>query len=341
MRTLLGSILLAGLAACNVNADETVDNLLAAYSGAVPGAAVLVIKDGETVLARGYGMANIEAGVPVTADTSFRLASISKQFTATAILMLVDRGRLDLDDAIGDYFPEFPQFTHGITIRHMLQHNSGLEDYEPLYDGKLPDQITDAGVVDIIGRTTATYFEPGSQYRYSNSAYAILSVLVERLSAMPYPAFLEDNIFRPLGMTHTVAHQKGISSVFKRATGYRVTEQGVEEADQSPWSAVLGDGGIYTSISQLAKWDRAQYGDELISPQLQAAALTPGHEDYGFGLRIDTYKGQRRYHHDGETSGFRNFMQRFPDQRLTVIVLSNRAEPDVQPLAEKIADLYL
>lgn len=341
MKMTTGFILLAVLAGCSVNPEEAVDSLLLPYTGNVPGAAVMVIRDGNSALAKGYGMANVEEEVPVTPATNFRLASITKQFTATAILMLVDRGRLDLDDSIRRYFPEFPEFTNDITIRHMLQHNSGLEDYEPLYHGRLPDQISDEGVVDIISKTEGSYFPPGSEYRYSNSAYAILSVLVERRSRMSFPEFLEENIFAPLGMSNTVAHQDGVSTVANRATGYRVTEQGVEESDQSPWSAVLGDGGIYTSLTDLSKWDAAQYGDELLSPALKAAAVTPGHENYGFGLRIDEYNGHKRYHHDGETSGFRNFMQRFPDDRLTVIVLTNRAEPDVQSLAEKIADLYL
>lgn len=334
-------MLLVLVAGCGVDPEESVDGILTAYTGNVPGAAVMIIRDGETVLAKGYGMARLDDKLPVTPDTNFRLASITKQFTATAILMLVERGRLGLDDSIREYFPEFPEFTRDIAIRHMLQHNSGLEDYEPLYQGRLPDQISDAGVVDIISKSEGTYFSPGSEYRYSNSAYAILAVLVERRSGMPFPAFLDENIFTPLGMTNTVAHQEGISTVANRAIGYRVTEHGIEPSDQSPWSAVLGDGGIYTSLTDLAKWDAAQYRNDFISPELKVAALTPGHENYGFGLRIDEYNGHMRYHHDGETSGFRNFMQRFPDARLTVIVLSNRAEPTVQPLAEKIADLYL
>lgn len=333
---------LAFVTGCSVDKAEEVDRIFRDYAAAgMPGASVMVISDGVPVLVRSYGLANIEEKEPVRPSTNFRLASVTKQFTATSVLMLVDRGKLALDDSVRTYFPELPALADGITIRHLLQHTSGLEDYEPLYEGELPEQITDGGVVGILRRTETTYFPPGSQYRYSNSAYALLAVLVERLSGMSFPDFLAANIFQPLGMVNTVAHQEGVSVVANRAYGYTVENGAVEFSDQSPWSAVLGDGGIYSSVEDLLLWDLAQYRNELIAPELKAAALTPGLENYGFGWRIDDFNGHRRYHHSGSTSGFRHFMARFPDDRLTVIVLTNRADPDVQPLAEKVADLYL
>ena len=330
------------IAGCTPDSGRSVDELFADYDAeGMPGASVMVIRDGEPLLTRSYGLANVQEGEPVRPGTNFRLASVTKQFTATALLMLVDEGKLDLDDSIRRHFPSFPEFAEAITIRHLLQHTSGIEDYEPIYGDPFPEQILDRGVVEVIRGTESTYFPPGSEYRYSNSAYAILAVLIEDLSGMSFPAFLESRIFAPLGMNHTVAYRKGETTVPNRSYGYTVTGRLVEDADQSAWSAVLGDGGVYSSVEDLARWDAALYDNDLLSPETWVAAWTPGLEDYGFGWRIDEYHGHKRLHHSGSTSGFRNFMQRFPDERLTVIVLTNRAEPDVQPLAERVADLYL
>jgi CubicO group peptidase (beta-lactamase class C family) len=342
MRNLILAGLGAVLASCSMDKGPDVDRLMADYSLAgTPGASVMVIQDGEPILSRSYGLAYIDNETPVTPDTSFRLASITKQFTATAVLMLVDESKLALDDSIRTYFPEFPAFTEEVTIRHLLQHTSGIEDYEPIYGDQFPQQVTDAGVVYLISGTDGTYFPPGSEYRYSNSGYAILAVLVERLSGQTFAGFLDTHIFKPLGMDKTLAYQKDISTVPNRAYGYTVSDQGIEFSDQSAWSAVLGDGGVYTSVNELRKWDAALYEGGLLSAAQRAASLTPGLDNYGFGFRIDEYEGHKRIHHSGSTSGFRNFMQRFPEERLTVIVLTNRADPDVAPIAEQIARLYL
>jgi CubicO group peptidase (beta-lactamase class C family) len=330
------------IAGCSMNSSDEVDRLFADYRpDGTPGASVMVIRGGEPVLIRSYGLASVEDRIPVDPSTNFRLASVTKQFTATSVLMLVEQGKLALNDSIRRYFPQFPEFANDITIRHMLQHTSGIEDYEPLYGDLFPEQILDRGVVEIIAGTEGTYFVPGTEHRYSNSAYAILAVLVEDLSGQSFPAFLEERIFRPLGMTSTVAYRKGENTVPNRSLGYSVTLQKIEFSDQSAWSAVLGDGGIYSSVLDLFKWDQALYDNDLLSPETWAEVWTPGLEDYGFGWRIDEYRERKRYHHSGSTSGFRNFMQQFPDDQLTVIVLTNRADPDVESLAEKIADLYL
>jgi CubicO group peptidase (beta-lactamase class C family) len=342
MQKLFLGTLLAGLVACGVDIDAEIDQLFQGYAGdGMPGASVMVIKDGQPILTKSYGLAIVEDGVPVRPETNFRLASMTKQFTATSVLMLVDQGKLGLDDSIRKYFPEFPAFADGITIRNLLQHTSGIEDYEPIYGDRFPEQVTDRGVVEIISKTGGTMFPPGSKYSYSNSGYAILAVLVENLSGKKFPQFLRDNIFVPLEMMNTVALVEGVTKVPNRSFGYTVSDTGVEFSDQSAWSAVLGDGGVYSSVEDLFKWDQALYENGLISAELRAQSWTPGLETYGFGFRIDEYKGHRRYHHSGSTSGYRNHMQQFPDDRLTIIILTNRAEPDVEPLAEKIADLYL
>lgn len=342
MRSILLAILLSAITGCDLDPESNVDELFQAYAGdGMPGASVMVIRNGQPVLTKSYGLANVVAGAPVEPSTNFRLASVTKQFTATSILMLVDDGKLSLDDSIRQHFPGFPKFADGIKIRHMLQHTSGIEDYEPIYGNRFPEQVTDSGVVEIISSTDGTMFAAGSEYSYSNSAYAILAVLVEKLSGKTFPEFLHDNIFAPLDMSNTVALVEGITTVPNRSFGYSVSNAGVEYSDQSAWSAVLGDGGIYSSVEDLFKWDQALYENGLISADLRAQSWTPGLETYGFGFRIDEYKGHRRYHHSGSTSGFRNHMQQYPDDRLTIIVLTNRAEPDVAPLADKVADLFL
>jgi len=325
-----------------MNDGDEIDQLFADYrSDGTPGASIMVIRDGQVLEVRSYGVADMETGALVSPATNFRLASVTKQFTATAVLMLSERGKLDIDDSIRLYFPEFPAFADQISIRNLLQHTSGIEDYEPLYGDRFPEQILDRGVADIIANTTGTYFSPGAEYRYSNSAYAILAVLVEDLSGQSFPDFLQDNIFGPLGMNETIAYRRGTNEVTNRALGYKVDRKKIEPADQSAWSAVLGDGGVYSSVMDLYKWDQALYDNDLLSPASWQQAWTPGLENYGFGWRIDDYGGHKRLHHSGSTSGFRNFMQRFFEEKLTIIVLTNRAEPDVAPLAEKIADLYL
>ncbi len=336
------AIALAALAGCSVSPEEQVDRIFADYRGVdAPGAVVRVIKDGAPVLTRTYGMANIEEKIPVRPETNFRLASLTKPFTAMSILMLVDRGDLRLDDSLQDVFPDFADYGAGITLRNVLQHTSGMIDYEPFVAEDSPKQIVDREVLELMKQQDHTYFAPGTEYRYSNSGYAVLSMVVEQVSGQAFADFLHENIFEPLDMTATVAHREGISTVSNRAYGYHVGENGVEFSDQSPWSAVLGDGGIYTSVIDLGKWDQALYDGNLVSAELMQQAFTPNLEDYGFGWRIDEYAGRTRMHHSGSTVGFRNFIQRFPDDRLTVIVLSNRRDPEVDPLAEQVADIFL
>jgi CubicO group peptidase (beta-lactamase class C family) len=325
-----------------MNQDAEIDRIFADYRGAEsPGAVVRVIRNGAPVATRTYGLANVEEKIPVRPETNFRLASVTKQFTAMSILILADRGELALDDALTDIFPAFPAYGNRITLRHVLQHTSGLIDYEPFVPEDSERQIVDREVLDLMMQQDHTYFPPGSEHRYSNSGYAVLAMVVEEVSGRSFADFLNENIFEPLGMHDTVAHREGVSVIANRAYGYHVGETGAELSDQSPWSAVLGDGGIYTSVLDLAKWDQALYDNPFVRPQLLETAFTPGLEDYGFGWRIDEYHGHRRMHHEGSTIGFRNFMQRFPDERLTVIVLTNRREPAVQSLAEQVADLYL
>ena len=339
----------AGLVICGLLAtgcadryERKVDEIFADYSiNGMPGAAVMVISDGKAVLTRTYGLADVGNNVAVTPDTNFRLASLTKQFTAMCILMLVDRGELNLDQSINDVIPGFPDYGKRITIRNLLQHTSGLIDYEDFVPEDSPVQVRDRGVLEILRQQTSLYFEPGTEYRYSNSGYSLLAMMVEEASGQSFAQFLRNNIFEPLEMRNTVAYENGVSTVANRAFGYTVDGSSVIGSDQSPWSAVLGDGGIYSSLNDLFRWDQALYTERLIPRTLFEQALVPAIEGYGFGWRIDEFHGQRRTWHDGSTSGFRNFIQRFPDRRLTVIALTNRRDPPVDPFAEAVAALYL
>ncbi|MBI1741339.1 MAG: beta-lactamase family protein [Candidatus Koribacter versatilis] len=327
-----------------------------------PGCAVLVIKEGKPIFRKGYGVTDLRSLHAIGPETNFRLASLTKQFTATAIMLLVHDGKLRYGDRLTDVFPDFPAHGKAITIRHLLNHTSGLIDYEDImekqYAGvpeeKIP-QIKDGGVLELLKQQTGTEFPPGTRWDYSNSGYAVLAMVVEKTSGMSFGDFLRERIFSPLEMNHTVAHEKGKNEVVNRAYGHTRAANSWRETDQSSTSAVLGDGGIYTSLDDLEKWDRALSRHTLLTEKEMAPALTPAVAAhgaplqkpdgslaplYGFGWFLDPYRSHRRYAHYGETVGFRTAIQRFPDDRLTVIVLANRAEVDAPALAERVADLY-
>lgn len=319
--------------------EEKIDRLFRAYTGNVPGAALMVIHDGQPLMIKTYGLADLTCQTVVTPQTNFRLASVTKQFTAMAILLLKERGRLDYDTNLKTVFPDFPAYGRQITIRHLLQHTSGLIDYEDLIPDTATHQVRDRDVLQTMMNQDSTYFPSGTRFRYSNSGYAVLAMVVEKLSGKSFAQFLQTEIFEPLGMHNTVAYEEGISTVPQRAFGYHIQGDTVLFSDQSLTSAVLGDGGIYSSITDLMRWDQALYTEKLVGIATLRDAFTPGLENYGFGWYCDTYHGHRRVYHTGSTCGFRNAILRFPDEKLTIIILTNRREPDVQPLAEKVFDI--
>ena len=338
------SLLLATLILnmCTPSKEQAVERLFESYSGSdVPGAAVMIIKNGKPLLIKTFGMANLKTKEPVTRKTDFRLASMTKAFTAMCIMQLVEQEKLSYQTRLTEIFPDFPAYGKRITIRNLLQHTSGLLDYESLVPDTVGYQLKDKDVLQLMKMQDSTYFEPGSTYSYSNTGYAVLAMVVEKISGLPFAEYLKEHIFIPLKMEHTIAYEKGVFKVPQRATGYTVNDSGIVNTDQSVYSAVLGDGGIYSNLNDLFKWDQALYGSSLVSDSSLQKAFTPNKETYGFGWRIDVYKGHRRYHHNGSTSGFRNTIQRYPDDHFTVIILTNRAAPGVQPLAEQLADWYL
>lgn len=323
--------------------EATIDAWMRDYAGRVPGASVLVLHDGEPVFRRGYGMADLEAGTAATPDTNYRLASVSKQFTAACILLLAEDGALAVDDPVRRWLPSLPAAADAVTLRHLLSHTSGLVDYEDLIPGDQTTQVHDADVLRLLEGEDRLLFAPGSDYRYSNSGYALLALVVERASGMRFAAFLQARIFAPLGMTATLAREDGGPAVAHRAYGYTFDGTAWRRTDQSTTSAVLGDGGIYSSLADLARWDAALYDDRLLGAASRALAFRPATATpepdvahYGFGWRL---QGGMQWH-SGESIGFRNVLVRFPAQRLTVIVLTNRDEPEPYRLARRIAGLW-
>lgn len=328
--------------------DAAIDRLMQRYDGHVPGAALLVLKDGVPLVRRGYGRSDLAADIEAGPATNYRLASVSKQFTATAVLLLMQDGQLSIDDPVKRWLPSLPAVADAITLRHLLSHTSGVLDYEDLMAEPYPGQILDAGVLGLLEKQNRLYFPPGSRYRYSNSGYALLALVVERVSGMSFPDYLRARIFAPLGMRNTLARVDDGPAVPYRAFGYSETAGGWQFADQSATSAVLGDGGIYSNIDDLAVWDAALYDDRLLSQTSRALAFghqarVSGESDtafhYGFGWRVAA--DHSRVWHTGESIGFRNAMVRWPKQRLTVAVLSNRNEPSPYALALEIGALFL
>jgi CubicO group peptidase (beta-lactamase class C family) len=320
-----------------------IDELMRVYQGDVPGACVAVLHGGAPILRRAYGLADLEARVAATAATNFRLASLTKQFTAAAILLLVQDGRVGVEDCVRQWLPGLPVGADGMAIRHLLTHTSGLIDYEELIAEGTTSPLRDADVLRLLEAEDRRYFPPGTQYRYSNSGYALLALIVGRASGEDFASYLRKRIFLPVGMRNTVAFEAGVSVVAHRAFGYSDAGRSWVRTDQSLTSATLGDGGIYSSVDDLAKWDAALYDGGLLQPESLRLAFQPatGTDDpsvqYGFGWRIT---GETRWH-SGETLGFRNVIVRWLEHRLTVIVLTNRNDPAPYGMALAIAGVFL
>jgi CubicO group peptidase (beta-lactamase class C family) len=324
-----------------------------------PGMAVLVKKTGSVLFEKGYGLTKLKGSAPITPETNFRLASVTKQFTAMAVMLLVRDGKLRYDATLTEIFPEFPEYGKAIKVRHLLTHTAGLPDYEDLMDraeqsgGKRwsPEhQIRDEEVLELLEKETRGKFAPGASWAYSNSAYVVLGLIVAKVSGLSYPDFLEQRIFSPLQMRNTLAYQKGKMEIPHRAYGHTREHGKLILTDQSSTSATLGDGGVYSNLNDLSKWDDALANHALLTAEVMQAALTPvkladGREphwptepdgdnlapgkpvSYGFGWFLDAYPGHPRMWHSGTTIGFRNVIE--------------RSDFDPTVLAFKIANLYL
>jgi CubicO group peptidase (beta-lactamase class C family) len=354
--------------------DSTAAKIDAIFSPAIqpdgPGAAVLVRRYGHDIFVRGYGLRELKTKTKIDPQTNFRLASCTKQFTAMAIMLLVHDGKLRYDEPLTEVFPDSPAYGKAITIRHLLNHVSGLADYESLMEAQERSggarwseehQIQDAEVLSLLEEQNSTIFTPRTKWSYSNSGYVLLGLVVAKISGKSFGDFLHERIFAPLRMTGTLAYQRGKNAVANRAYGHSRDGNAWKRTDQSSTSATLGDGGVYSSVADLAKWDEALAQHTLLSEGEMRIALTPamlagGAEAkwprdsdrtegtpvaYGFGWFLDPDRGHRRMWHYGDTRGFHTYIERFMDDRITFVVLCNRADLDPEALAGKIAAVIL
>jgi CubicO group peptidase (beta-lactamase class C family) len=325
--------------------NQVIDSLFSEYDKPkTPGANVMVIQNGNIIFDKSYGLSDLENSIRAARNTNYRLASVTKQFTTAAVLMFIEENKISFNTRLTEVFDSFPKYGGKINIYHLLTHTSGLIDYESLIPDTATEQVHDIDVLHMMMKLDSTYFEPGIEYRYSNTGYAILALVVEKVAGKTFAEFLKERIFIPLGMNSTVAYEKDISMVENRAFGYSRKEGDFIFDDQSLTSAVLGDGGIYSSTADLFKWDQSLYTEKLISSELMSQAFSPAQLvngekiNYGFGWHLEEVKGFHSVYHTGSTRGFRNVIQRIPEKKLTVIILTNRNEGEPKEIGEKIID---
>ncbi len=314
---------------------EKADELLRAYSGSVPGASIAVVKEGKPALMKCYGLSNLENGKQITPSTNFRLASLTKAFTAVCVLKLVEDGKLGLEDRLSELIPGMPKYSKEITVRRMLGHTSGVPDYDNDVPADYPGQVHEDYVVLKTRAQLEPIFSPGSRFQYSNTAYVLLASIVERVSGISFPEFLKKAVFEPLRMKGSTMYAGEESPISNRAYGYTRRGGGFVCEDQSSTSATLGDGCIYSSVEDLLRWDSGLRGGGLVSEELLDLAFNPGtladgrRTDYGFGWYIMDHNGTRVLHHAGDTAGFRHKLVRIPQLETAIIILTNRYDYDL------------
>ncbi|MEM6429542.1 MAG: serine hydrolase domain-containing protein [Deinococcota bacterium] len=329
---------------------KTVDSFFSEWAKASsPGCAVAIMKDGDVIYKQGYGMANLEYGIPITPQTIFPIASVSKQFTAFAIALLADRGKLSLDDDIRSYLPEMHDFGDVVTIRHLIHHTSGLREQTllPILAGERTDHIT--RIVDFKAMTfrqKGLNYKPGERFLYSNTNYTLLGMIVARISRQSLNDFCQENIFKPLSMHNTLFYDEYEMLVKNRAYSYREDSEG----KYKKWALdtdTVGGTGIFTTIEDLALWDQnfydAKVGGQDVITQMHTKGLLNSGESitYAFGLGVNTYKGLTVVEHSGGHAGFRSAFRRFPEPHFSVVILSNHGSVNTFELANKIIDFYL
>jgi CubicO group peptidase (beta-lactamase class C family) len=312
----------------------------------IPGLALLVARDGKTVRAQGFGFSNLEHSVTVKPETIFQSGSVGKQFTATAVMMLVEEGKIGLDDSITKYFPEAPATWKPVTVCHLLSHTGGFTDYPKGFDFR--KDYTEAELFKVVAGIPLA-FAPGTKWKYSNLGYLTLGILIHRVTGKFYGDVLQERMFQPLGM-HTARIMSEADIIPNRAAGYRLVKGQVKNQEWvSPTLNTTADGSLYFSILDLAKWDAALYNEKLLKRSSLEQMWTPvklndgkpnsGH--YGFGWEITNSHGHRVIGHQGSWQGFETQISRYVDDKLTVVVLSNLAGGDPGKITEGVARIYL
>jgi CubicO group peptidase (beta-lactamase class C family) len=356
MRTPFAVVLVIAIApavpAQTVPADlpRRIDAVFARFTQSTPGCAVGLAKDGKTLYTHGYGMANLEYGVPITDQTVLESGSVAKQFTASALVLLAQDGKLSIDDDIRKYLPEVPDFGKRITIRNLLTHTSGLRDQWGLLgiEGRGPGSQVHSPLttLDLVKHQKMLNFPPGSAYLYSNTGYALAGLIVQRVSGKSLDAFTQERLFKPLGMTHTQWRDDFTEVVKGRATAYSGSEASGFHTDM-PFTNMIGNGGLLSTIDDLLKWnenlDNPTVGGrgyvDAMQTQMQ---LTNGRTiTYALGLEVDKYGGVKQVQHGGSTAGYRTYLARYPEQRVSVAVWCNYANANPTALSNQVADLVL
>ena len=354
MVTLWSILLLCGLCPAQTltpSEIKEIDQVFADYAKSdSPGCSLGIYRNGAIAYARGYGMASLELGVPITPQTVFDIGSTSKQFTAFSILLLQQRGKLSVEDDIRKFLPEIPDYGERITLHHLLTHTSGMRDYAGLFDlAGVPEQnlTNDQDALDLIVRQKALNFAPGEEWDYSNTGFFLLSQVVKRVTGKTLRDFEQENIFTPLGMSNTQIFNDHTQVIPHRATGYRYDDAkksfGVEMSNFEQ----TGDGSVQTSVEDLLRWDNNFYaakigGADLIRQMQVVGKLNNGKEHgYAAGLMISTYRGQPTVRHGGAWAGYRAELLRFPKQHTSLAVLCNVAQSAPSVHADRVADIVL
>lgn len=295
-----------------------------------PGIALYVESGGNVLYNKGFGLADTRTKTRINSKTNFRLASVSKQFTAMAMVLLEKEKKLSFDDPIKRYLPELPpEIGSKVLIRHLITHSSGIIDYEEVMDNSISTQLLDSDVLEILKKQEKTYFTPGSNFRYSNSAYALMALITERISGQSFPELIKERIFNPLKMNHSLIYEKE-TPIPNRAMGFARDKNNVlYPNDQSSTSAIKGDGGVYTSLRDYKKWTHALWNNTLINMPSVLSKLNFSIKEmtqsfYGPGWFYFT-KGEPALFHSGSTCGFSTFSVNIPGQKTSIVYLSNIA----------------
>ena len=329
---------------------EGIEQLFSPYLRTdMPGCAVLISWDGKILLKKGYGMADLEHGIPNTATTVFYAGSVSKQFVASCILLLAEEGRIDMDAGIHDYLSDFPSYGGGITIRHLVHHTSGIKDYFDIFEAQkinYLNEITVEEVYELIKSEPRLHFDPGSRHKYSNSGYLILGMLIKEASGLSLAEYARSRFFDPLGMFSTDFLDDNGKLVYNRACGYRLNLND-EVENMIMRFDLVGSGGLYTTVEDLYRWDQNLLDHRIGTDQFFTTLVEPGtlndgsKTDYAFALRVGSFQGHQVIGHSGSLGGYRAHYMQFPRLKLSIIILGNRADLKPAELANEIASILL
>ena len=353
MKPVFSTVLSLLIVTCLQSQDDTkkIDALLRTYYKAdAPGAMVIISKNQHTIFSKGYGLANMHSKEKIDAFTNFNIGSLTKQFTAFCILQLAAQQQLSLQDPLIKYFPDFNRQTgQSITLRHLLTHSSGITDHYAYTDTNSVKHATDKDVLQAVRNIGSTYFTPGSNYRYSNTAYCLLAMVIEKLSGLSYSRYMRQHVFQPLAMTHSSVLQLGVP-IMKRAYGYEYDSSKNTfrqlDAAESIFFSTEGDGGIYTSANEYLQWYRSlqtpatknkHWVPLLQSPQFPISATEKLF--YGYGWFVSRKDSAGAVYHTGSNGGFRAIVFSIPSKDYLVVIFSNRTGIDLEKLVGQINDI--